>query len=391
MTRRKTFQTGSVKLHNGNWTLRYRELDHAQNKWKTRRLVLGKFKDRKDALKAAAPIMAQVNERNNAEPRSLRADITFQEFIATRWKAYTVQEKHQISTLDLRDSLIRTHLMPFFGKMKMCRIEPTHIADFLEERRKDYTDCTMVAIYSLLHLIFDLAEQYDLIEKSPVRPKRHRPKTEKTTKPTLSAAQIREVIRNLSDEQERLLVLLLSVTGLRVQEAMALRWMDFDAEGCEISIRHTLYKGKLKKPKTEGSSGRVKLHPSIAALLAFHSSISMFSESEDFIFSQPDGRPLDYWTSLRRLHSAIEKTGIRIVRSKHGFHIFRHSAGTLLYTRSRDLKLVQGTLRHSEISTTSDIYVHLEDRVLREGTEMLTEEILTNCDLFVTQKRETAS
>jgi hypothetical protein len=53
---------------------------------------------------------------------------------------------------------------------------------------------------------------------------------------------------------------------------------------------------------------------------------------------------------------------------------------------SCDLKLVQGTLRHADISTTSDIYVQLGDKVLREGTEMLTEEILKNCDLFVTQK-----
>ena len=60
-------------------------------------------------------------------------------------------------------------------------------------------------------------------------------------------------------------------------------------------------------------------------------------------------------------------------------------------SRSRDLKLVQGTLRHADISTTSDIYVHLGDKVLREGTQMLTEEILINCDLIVTKKSEKAS
>lgn len=78
-------------------------------------------------------------------------------------------------------------------------------------------------------------------------------------------------------------------------------------------------------------------------------------------------------------------------KGKHGFHIFRHSAGTLLYEKSRDLKLVQGTLRHSDISTMSDIYVHLGDKVLSEGSEILAEEILTNCDLFVTQKSEMVS
>ena len=40
------------------------------------------------------------------------------------------------------------------------------------------------------------------------------------------------------------------------------------------------------------------------------------------------------------------------------------------------MKLVQGTLRHADISTTSDIYVHLGDAVLDEGTEIVTSEVL---------------
>jgi integrase len=91
------------------------------------------------------------------------------------------------------------------------------------------------------------------------------------------------------------------------------------------------------------------------------------------------------------LHQAIEAASIVRERGKHGFPILRHSAGTLLYEKTRDLKLVQGALRHREISTTSDIYVHLDDKVWCEGTEMLTDEILANGDLFVTLKSKMAS
>ena len=302
-----------------------------------------------------------------------------------------MQGKHQISTVDMRNSLVQTHLLPFFGEMEMRQIEPTHIADFLDLKQPKYTDSTMRALYSVLRLLFDLAEHYDLIEKSPVRPKRHRPKLERISKPTLTAKQIRDVIGHLSDEEERLLVLLLAVTGMRVQEAMALRWLDFDAEGCGLAINHTLYKGKIKPPKTETSVNRLKLHPSMAGLLLSHKHRSPFQKGDDFIFCLPNGEPLNYWSCLGRFHKAIEAAGITRARGKHGFHILRHSAGTLLYERSRDLKLVQGTLRHADISTTSDLYVQLTDKVLQEGTEMLTDEILANCDLFVTQKSEMVS
>ncbi len=389
MTRkRSSYQRGSVSLHNGVWTLRFRQFNHSTQQWTTKREQLGSFKDKKAAQRAAQPRMAEINQRNNmpARPREL----TFEVFIATHWKAYTEQAKHEPSTLDLRDSLIRTHLLPTFGQKRLDRIEPTDIAKFFDARRR-YTDSTLRALYSILHLLFDLAEQFDLIDKSPVRPKRHRPKLDRIPKPTLSAAQIRQVMANLKDEQERLLCLLLAVTGLRVREAMALCWQDFDAEGLTLAVRHTLYKGKIKKAKTEASSATVKLHPAVAAEIAAHAARSEFRNQRDFIFCQPDGRPLNYRTALVHLHRAIEACGIRREASKHGFHILRHSAGTLLYAKSRDLKLVQGTLRHAEISTTSDLYVHLDDKILSEGTGILTEEILPNGDLTVTKKRERAS
>jgi integrase len=132
-----------------------------------------------------------------------------------------------------------------------------------------------------------------LIEKSPVRSKLHKPELAKVEKPTLKAAQIREVLSHLSDEQERLFNLLLAVTGMRVGEGIALRWLDFDAQACEISINHTLYRGKLKEPKTKGSKAKIKLAPQIAALLLAHKEGSSFQASEDFIFCRKDGIPLD--------------------------------------------------------------------------------------------------
>lgn len=98
-----------------------------------------------------------------------------------------------------------------------------------------------------------------------------------------------------------------------------------------------------------------------------------------------------YWVSLQHLQKAVEKAGISREKGNHGFHLLRHSVGTLFYEESRDLKRLQGRLRHRDISTTSDIYVHLGDKVLREGTEILTDEILANCDLFATRETRMVS
>jgi integrase len=392
MTRnRKTYQSGNVQLKNSTWTLRYRELDHRTHKWKTKRERLGKFKTKREAQRAAEPIMARVNERNNSnKPLKVQEPVTFKRFIETRWKTYTVQAKYQPSTADSHNSLIKCHLLPFFGEMRMEDVQPADISDFFDGKRGKVSENTMQHLYGLLHLMFDLAEQYDLIGRSPVRPKLHKPETPHGEKPTLDAAQIRALLEAF-DERDRLFVLLLAVTGMRVGEAMALRWIDFNVERLELYINHTIYRQRLKQPKTESSRRPLRLVPAITGLLLTHRHQSAFQADEDFIFCRKDGRPLNHSALRNHLRKAMKVVGIEQIKGQHGFHIFRHSAGTLIYSKSRDLKLVQGTLGHADISTTSDIYVHLDDRIIAEGTEILAAEILGNCDLTVTQESKMVS
>lgn len=397
MTHRKTYQRGNVELRNGQWSLRYRELDHATGRYILKREALGKFKNKKAALKASEPIMVRVNERNNSDkPLETHLEVTFKQFVEGRWKAYTVSAKHQASTLDCYGSFLRNHLLPYFGERRLRDITPADISNFLEHfkgkrSRGRVSTNTLHLVYRMLRVMFGLAHEYDLIESSPVRPKIHRPETAEVEKPTLNAAQIRATLAALLNEQERLFALLISVTGMRLGEGLALRWIDFDPARCELQINHTLYRGELKQPKTESSRRIIHLAPAIAELLTSHRKRSAFHDEADLIFCREDGDPL--CESMLRLHlyKAMDAAGIRRVRGKYGFHIFRHSAGSLIYARSRDLKLVQSALGHSNISTTSDIYIHLEDKAVTEGSQILAEEILANCDLFVTQRSRLVS
>ncbi len=390
MARKKSYQRGSVQLREGIWSLRYREFDHDRRKWIPKREKLGKFKTRKDALRAAEPIMARVNERNNnPAPQKRQADITFKQFVEGRWKAYTLSAKHQPSTAHSYGSLTRNHLLPRFGDRRLRDITPADISDFLDSQREKLSTNTMHVLYALLRVMFDLAEQLGLVEKTPVRPKLHRPETAKVEKPTLTAAEIRQVLAAMP-EGERLFTLLIAVTGARLGETLALRWQDFDAERCELRINHTLYRGELKQPKTESSRRPLRLAPAVAELLVLHKRESSFQAATDFIFCRADSGPLSMTVLRRHLYKAMDTAKIGRAKGKHGFHIFRHTAGSLIYAKSRDLKLVQSTLGHTTISMTSDLYVHLSEKVIGEGTEILADEILGNCVQTVTRKRKRA-
>jgi integrase len=393
MTRKKSYQKGNVQLHNNVWTLRYREIDHRTGKWDTKRERLGIFKNKKAALQAAEPVMAQVNERNNSDKPPEAEHLTFRQFVESRWRAYSVTAKHQPSTIDCHSSLLKIHLLPRFGEMFLKDIKPMHISECLESLCRKSAN-TQLSIYSLLRQMFDLAQQYDLIQQSPVRPKLHRPEAARVSKPTLDPMQIRALLDNLG-ELERVYVLLVATTGIRVNEGLALRWTDFDETSRKMTIAHTLYHQRLKSPKTESSKRIIRLHPAICGMLVSHRQRAAFKDEEDFIFCRPNGEPLHDTTMRNRLYRAMKATGIPRVKGKHGYHIFRHTAASLLYAKSRDLKLVQGLLGHANLSTTSNTYVHLDGATVAEGTEILTEVILgdflPSCDLTVTQVSEMVS
>jgi integrase len=58
-----------------------------------------------------------------------------------------------------------------------------------------------------------------------------------------------------------------------------------------------------------------------------------------------------------KIRPAALKVGIRLEAGhRFGFHNFRHSLATFLVSRGKDVKTIQGLLRHAKASTTLDLY-----------------------------------
>ncbi len=63
---RKSYQKGCVQKHNGIWTVRYYEKQHdGTEKRKRDPIDVNPDAKKKEAMRAAEPIMARVNDRNN--------------------------------------------------------------------------------------------------------------------------------------------------------------------------------------------------------------------------------------------------------------------------------------------------------------------------------------
>ncbi|MCU1317659.1 MAG: site-specific recombinase, phage integrase family [Candidatus Acidoferrum typicum] len=58
-----------------------------------------------------------------------------------------------------------------------------------------------------------------------------------------------------------------------------------------------------------------------------------------------------------KIRPAAIKVGIRLEPAQRfGFHNFRHSLATFLISKGKDVKTIQGLLRHAKASTTLNLY-----------------------------------
>jgi integrase len=170
-------------------------------------------------------------------------------------------------------------------------------------------------------------------------------------------------------------VFLVAVTGLRISEALGLKWNDLDYERKTIHLRRAWVGNDLiDHLKTDGSAAPVPLGELLAdALRAWHQQ-TLYAKPEDWIFpsTKLKGKtPLSASImAADKIRPAALKVGVRLEPGQRfGFHNFRHSLATFLVRRGKDVKAIQGLLRHAKVTTTLDLYSQSIDAAKLEAQE----------------------
>ncbi|WP_240307666.1 tyrosine-type recombinase/integrase [Thermus caldifontis] len=171
------------------------------------------------------------------------------------------------------------------------------------------------------------------------------------------------------DHRLHTLFRLMLATGLRIGEALALRWEDW--EGDRLWVRHTLRRdGTLGPPKTSGSMGYLYLDSDTQAALAeWQKRLQAEREqAEDWqehglIFPSRRGTPLEYRNVLRAFTELQAKAGVTPIN----LHGLRHTYTSLALRAGLPPKVVAARLRHKDVKLTLQVYQQLMDDDLRAG------------------------
>jgi integrase len=365
---RKSYQHGWIEEHRGRFYIRYRL--RTIDGWRTPRIPLPEGITLKEANGELHERMQSVNKRNNI--LGFPAGGTFREFVDGEWKSYNEIKGTKASTLYSYNSMLENHVLPEFGDRLLRRITVSDLTEFFTAlRRKHLGSKYILNVYGLLSVIFDLAKDHDLLQTVPLRRKIHKPKYHGKKKPALSTMQLASLIMEAPAEYKALFWTV-GALGLRLGELLGLRWRDIDLDREKIAIGSTVWRGIAQdSPKTEASEAELPLPPELAEVLKAHRTSVRFNSEDDFVFGRVDGTPADP-DHLRRsvLYPLLKQIGIEPKPRMHGFHLFRHSVGSIV-TMALSLKAAQEILRHASYQTTANVYAHLDDDVLRQAAGLV--------------------
>lgn len=200
-----------------------------------------------------------------------------------------------------------------------------------------------------------LADPFDRVE--PPRGKKVRKQT------TLSAEQVADLVALHEGTEMGLMLELLATSGLRIGEATALQWQDFDFAKNTIHVSRSLgcmagNKLYLKTPKSEAGVRTISIAPETMARFQ-----SIARTGSEFVFSEPDPRS---WG--RRVIYAMGRAGL----GQFTTHDLRHAHATFLLKQVPNPKLVSKRLGHSDVRITLGIYAHVMEGDDDELAELAT-------------------
>lgn len=334
---------------------------------KQRRTTRRGFKTQKEAKKAERELLLSVEE--NGLP-SGKTKTTFKEIANLWFESY--QNTVKPTTARNLEFKLNAMIRDYFKDIQISDITVVFCQDLFLKLSKRYV---MYASYaSILNRIMKYAVLLDIINTNPldkvIKPKSKEVKKKDNCYTKDELNKFLSVAKKDSSQVFYILSHTIAYTGMRIGEALALKWSDINFTDKTISINHTLVtvdgKKVLQTPKTKASKRIISVDQYTLKLLkewqleqkkAFFKLGKPYLHGDNFIFTNSFGG-LYFSNEIRKIMSRlIKRNGLKQI-SPHGL---RHTHASLLFESGIQPKEISDRLGHTNIKTTLDLYTHIND------------------------------
>jgi len=268
---------------------------------------------------------------------------------------------------------LEQRILPFFGAWRLDDIGAQDVKEWLGELEDDGASASKIrkakATFSAL---MATALEEGMVRHNPALGVRWVPREPLPAKPKPRGLTVAELERFLGvlEAQWRLLFVLLAHTGLRIGEALGLRWEHVHlGDDPHLDVREQFYRSKRRlRPKSHHGVRTLPLSPGLALALDRRRRSSEYSEPRHPVFASTTGTPLDY-ARVRRgvLLPAIKRSGVKWP-PQTAFHVFRKTAASLLHDSGKSDRVLSDWLGHHDPAFTLRTYVGQVDDGLGDAT-----------------------
>ncbi len=293
--------------------------------------------------------------------------------------------------------MYNTFVRPTFGKKRISNLKKSDVKKFYNYLADDrgLQASTIDSIHTVLHQVLDMAVDDNYIRNNPSNnvlrelKQSHIFKTEKKRGLTFAEQELLlNFLRNNHTYAHWYPIFAVMIgTGMRVGEVTGLRWSDIDLENGVIDINHTLvyYCHRYEEsksgsyfnvhtPKTTASNRRIPMVDFVKEAFLIEKATqkelgikctSVIDGYSDFIFVNRYGRAQHLGNLNKAIQRIIRDCNDEILLNNENAevllphftcHSLRHTFTTRMCEAGINIKVMQDTLGHKDISTTMNIY-----------------------------------
>lgn len=350
---------------------------------KERRTTRRGFKTMKEAKQAERNLLLDVEENGLPSNQSDGfQDPTFEELASLWLENYKTTVKP--STFENVRSKVEKMTEEHFKEMKLKKITVAYCQRVVIELSKTYV--LYNHYLSVINRIFKYAVLMDILDSNPFD-KVIKPKSRQTQRKGnfLTKEELKEFLKLAQTATLSYffpLVHLMSYTGLRQGEALALKWSDIDFENKKITVNKTAVriegKQRLQTPKTKNSKRVISIDPTTLSILKSWKKDQMkiyfkngkhFEGDDNFIFTNQRGDWVHIHNFIRYFKRFIADHKLNPI-TPHGL---RHTHASLLFSAGVEPKNISDRLGHSTVQITLDLYTHITEEQRTDTVEKLLE------------------
>ena len=368
---------GRLQEKNGFY---YIVLSYTDSAGKRRQPWIGTGSPASRATKNAPKKCWQKRERTSRFPKGqaseLSPDMAFSDYM--RYWLKMMRTAVTETTYSSYCFNVEKHIIPYFEPLGVTLAGAAAAPDseLLSARSGNTKNTSILRFHANLHKALKYAVRIDLIASNPVD-KVDRPKPQAFMASYYSAEEMEKLFEAAQGHKLELIIQLAAFYGLRRAEVMGLRWEAIDFEAKTLTVRHIVTSTRIDGKKILVEADRAKTKSSLRTLPLVDpiaERLKAVKEQQEYnqkicgncynqeylgyVFVDAMGNLIQPDSVTTGFPQLLKENGLRRIR----FHDLRHSCASLLLKEGVPMKQIQEWLGHSDISTTANIYAHLDSQ-----------------------------